>query len=330
MKKQYMRKLLFSIAFLCAMFSNAQTATENQSVTENDLNVVLQSIVGKLEKLKGVQEDVSLIGEATGIIPFVNGHEYIDLGLSVKWATMNVGATEVAGAKKNSKTGELDCYGDYYAWGETTAYREVPNALYSSYLDGSGIWNSGYLTLVTNNTAKTDYSWSTYKWGTSESSSSQLKYKSSSYATLELNDDAARINWGGTWRIPTTTEQQELTNNCFWKWTTNYNNSGVTGYIVYKVKDDSDKGKHPYYDGSYNNPVPTASYTLSDTHIFLPASGVCKGSSFDYVGSFGSYWSSSLYTSQSYNAYGLGFDLVDVGRNYGSRCYGQTVRAVCP
>ena len=36
-----------------------------------------------------------------------NGHEYVDLGLSVKWATCNVGATTPEG------------YGDYFAWGET-------------------------------------------------------------------------------------------------------------------------------------------------------------------------------------------------------------------
>lgn len=43
---------------------------------------------------------------------FVNGHEYVDLGLSVKWATCNVGAALPS-----------DC-GDYYAWGETTSKRE--------------------------------------------------------------------------------------------------------------------------------------------------------------------------------------------------------------
>ena len=36
----------------------------------------------------------------------INGHEYVDLGLSVKWATMNVGASS------------REDYGDYYAWGE--------------------------------------------------------------------------------------------------------------------------------------------------------------------------------------------------------------------
>ena len=39
----------------------------------------------------------------------INGHEYVDLGLSVKWATCNVGADK------------LEDYGDYYAWGETVS-----------------------------------------------------------------------------------------------------------------------------------------------------------------------------------------------------------------
>ncbi len=38
----------------------------------------------------------------------VNGYEYVDLGLSVKWATCNVGASSP------------EDYGDYYAWGETS------------------------------------------------------------------------------------------------------------------------------------------------------------------------------------------------------------------
>ena len=36
----------------------------------------------------------------------LNGHEWVDLGLSVRWATCNVGSSVPSG------------YGDYYAWGE--------------------------------------------------------------------------------------------------------------------------------------------------------------------------------------------------------------------
>ena len=42
----------------------------------------------------------------------LNGHEYVDLGLSVMWATCNVGADSP------------EDYGDYYAWGETETKEE--------------------------------------------------------------------------------------------------------------------------------------------------------------------------------------------------------------
>ncbi len=73
-------------------------------------------------------------------------------------------------------------YGDYYAWGETKT--------------------------------KTDYSWSTYQYG---SSSSLTKYNDVDKKTqLELSDDAANAVWGGDWRMPTSAELAELYNNCDW------------------------------------------------------------------------------------------------------------------
>ena len=120
-----------------------------------------------------------------------NGYEYVDLGLSVKWVACNVGATTPEG------------YGDYFAWGETTA--------------------------------KEMYNWNTYKWatatydavGTKWTLKTLNKYNTDdSYGTidnktvLDLADDAARANRGGAWRMPTNEEWQELIDNCTWTWTT--------------------------------------------------------------------------------------------------------------
>ena len=124
-----------------------------------------------------------------------NGHEYVELGLSVKWATYNVGATAP------------EEYGDYFAWGETTA--------------------------------KTTYNWSTYKY--SEGSEITLtKYCSDPQygivdkkSSLELTDDVARVNWEGRWRMPTLSEWDELRSNCIWRWTTH---NGVKGYEVISRK----------------------------------------------------------------------------------------------
>ena len=132
-------------------------------------------------------------------------------------------------------------YGNYYAWGEVTT--------------------------------KSTYAWSTYKY---DDYNKLTKYCSkSSYGkdgftdtktTLDLSDDAAYVNWGGKWRMPTKTQQDELFNECYWVWTESYNNSNVKGYIVYKAKSSSDKCKR-----IYNGGTPSSSYSMSDAHIFLPA-----------------------------------------------------------
>ena len=193
-----------------------------------------------------------------------NSHEWIDLGLSVKWATCNVGADTP------------EEYGDYFAWGETSP--------------------------------KTTYTWSTYKY-CNGSYDTMTKYcVDSEYGTvdnkttLELSDDAARVNWGGKWRMPTLAEQKELSNtsNCTWTWTTQ---NGVTGYKVTSKKNGNS--------------------------IFLPAAGYRYYSNLYYAGYYGYYWSSSLYTSGSNNAYYLYFDLSSVDRNDYSRYNGRSVRAVC-
>lgn len=171
------------------------------------------------------------------------------------------------------------------------------------------------------------YNWSSYKW--CEGSASTLtKYCTlSSYgtvdykATLDPADDAVRHNWGGVWRMPTTIEQKELETNCYWVRTSSYNGSGIAGYIIYAAKSSSDKGKVQYNTSS-------SGYSLSDTHIFLPATGMFYNYKF-VGGEHGRYWSSSLN-----GAYNNAFDIYFMsnhrsGRSYDGRCNGQTIRAVC-
>ena len=196
----------------------------------------------------------------------IGGHAYVDLGLSVKWATCNVGASSP------------EEYGDYFAWGETEP--------------------------------KSTYNWSTYKWCRG-SYDTQTKYcTNSSYGTvdnkttLDLSDDAARANWGGSWRMPTKAEQDELREQCTWTWTAQ---NGVYGYKVTSKK------------SGYTN-----------KSIFLPAAGFRYDSSLHYAGSYGDYWSSSLDTSDPGRAYELGVYSDYVDWSYNGRFYGQSVRPVCP
>ena len=109
-----------------------------------------------------------------------NNYGYVDLGLSVKWATCNVGA---------SKPEE---YGDYFAWGETKPKDYYAWSTYKYYYDST-------LTKYCTNSS----------YGTVDH-----------LDLLDLSDDASRVNWGGVWRMPTDAELTELRENCTWTWTT--------------------------------------------------------------------------------------------------------------
>ena len=126
--------------------------------------------------------------------------EYVDLGVSVKWATCNLGASKPEG------------YGDYYAWGETEPYYESLEPL---------TWKDG----------KDDG----YKWS-DDSHTSLNKYNTDSKygivdnkTVLDEADDVARVKLGGSWRIPTDAEWTELRTECTWTATTQ---NGVVGYKV--------------------------------------------------------------------------------------------------
>ena len=109
--------------------------------------------------------------------------------------------------------------------------------------------------------------------------------------------DAARANWGGTWRLPTKKEMKELVDKCPWQWTTQ---SGVNGYKVTGPNGNS---------------------------IFLPAAGFFLGSS-HYVGKHGRYWSSTPNESGDYHACSLSFDSGYRNLDWDQRDDGETVRPV--
>ena len=107
--------------------------------------------------------------------------EAVDLGLSVKWATCNLGATKP------------EEYGNYYAWGEIATKSTYDWSTYKYF-------NESYTTLTKYNNSSS--------YGIVDNK-----------MTLEAADDAAIQNWGGNWRMPTIEEWQELIDNCTWTWT---------------------------------------------------------------------------------------------------------------
>ena len=132
------------------------------------------------------------------------GNQYVDLGLSVKWATCNVGA---------SKPEE---YGDYFAWGETSPKEEYTWSTYKYMQSGESTWE--YITKYTIPDGTLRGIW--YNGNT---------FIGDNKKVLEPTDDAVRMILGGNWRMPTKAEQDELRNNCTWTWT---QKNGINGYEV--------------------------------------------------------------------------------------------------
>jgi hypothetical protein len=140
--------------------------------------------------------------------------EGVDLGLSVKWASVNIGANKP------------EEYGDYFAWGETEPKKKYD---YSTYK-----WLQGkYYTLSKYNT---DYDYGNV-----------IDNK----IVLDKEDDAAVANWGGSWRMPTLTECIELNENCVW---TPITQNGVKGYQIKSKKNGNSiflPAAGNYSQGSY-------------------------------------------------------------------------------
>ena len=200
--------------------------------------------------------------------PDGNHPHAIDLGLpsGTKWCCCNVGANAPEG------------YGSYFAWGETSA--------------------------------KDYYDWANYKW-CNGSSNTITKYCDDSKfgdngfcdGKTELNpeDDAATVNWGEPWHIPTVEQWTELLDNSTRQWTmlNDVNGIFVTG--------------------------------PSGGQVFLPTAGGRQQGNLNYADIDGYYWSSSLSPYHPYEAYGFSFGAYYCDVYYWITRYdGRTVRAVRP
>ena len=203
----------------------------------------------------------------------IDGRDYVDLDLPSGrlWASCNIGA--------NSP----EDYGDYFAWGETAGY------------------SSG----------KNTFDWSTYKW-CKGSYNTMTKYCTRSdcgyegftdnKTELDFEDDAAYVNWGSSWRMPSKEDFDELINSSYTTtvWTTQNN---VYGRKITSISNGNS--------------------------IFLPATGWRDKSSLKKVGSDGYYWSRSLYEQYPYGSWILHINLSSVNTSRSTyRSPGVSVRPV--
>ena len=119
-------------------------------------------------------------------------------------------------------------------------------------------------------------------------------------STLPMSADAARVNWGGSWRMPTKAELNELRTKCTWTWTTQ---NGVDGFLVKR----------------------------NGSSIFLPAAGYYWDNTRYNVRDCCIYWSSSIHPDDPNEAYYLNY--TEHYKNWvlgDDRFKGKPIRPVCP
>lgn len=170
----------------------------------------------------------------------VGGHHYVDLGLpsGLKWAVCNIGASEPWE------------FGDYFAWGEVSP--------------------------------KEDYSNETYKWGRwdnltkycTQVTSLEIFGKVDNKSILEMEDDAAAVNWGNGWHTPSIDDMIELGEGCEWEQDVeNFEGSGIGGFIGHsKYNENSiffpDTGRRVGFETLFNGMGKYISSSISDYHPF--------------------------------------------------------------
>ena len=200
-------------------------------------------------------------------VNIVDGHEYVDLGLpsGTLWATCNVGANKP------------ESFGEYFAWGET----QPKNEDWEAYK-----YKNGQNGLLTKYCANPDYGYNGFI---------------DNLTMLQPTDDAATVNWGSNWSLPTKEQWVELYQTTSGSMATL---NGVTGIL---------------FSASNGN------------SLFLPAAGHCYDTEVDEAGEYGDYWSKVLLADDSNYASNFcfvyskgGFLMGDRGRNWG-----LSVRAVC-
>ncbi len=228
-----------------------------------DVNAVIKIILGS-----GSNPNADVNGDGEINIADVNAIINIILNPEIEHEWVDLGLPSgTLWATCNIGANKPEEYGDYFAWGETTP--------------------------------KDTYSWKTYKWCEDGNQYATTKYDTwDGRLELEPEDDAANVNWGSSWRMPSSEQIEELINSCTWQWTSL---NGVNGNL----------GTAP-----------------NGNTIFLPAAGRCYKSSFFHQESSGYSWSRTLsstfdwYANYLYSSSGL------LGNSGTDRYYGLTIRAV--
>lgn len=175
-------------------------------LAQKDVNMTDEEYLASLtaEDL-AIFSDEDEADESQDELPVDDGLAYVDLGLSVKWAKCNVGASRPEES------------GDYYAWGELETKEKYE---WETYRYGKQTPFAKYQPETTV-TVK--------HWFRAD----ETKLVGDDKTKLDMCDDVASATLGGKWRMPTKREVAELVREC--SWTTMYLN-GVKGFKVRSCK----------------------------------------------------------------------------------------------
>lgn len=249
----------------------------------------------------------------------IDGHDYVEIG-GKKWATMNVGATTVAGSPETA-------YGDYYAWGETVTYYTKVD-FNNEDLKSSISWKGTNIEGAHINNNKYQHNWPCYSGTNPFKEWSTAPYGAD--GVLNEGCDVAHSSWGSSWRMPTKADFDNLVKACCGS-TSGYsepapdNGTIFTGGVYYIKK------KGTKVDGvTYNVPgILFVDQIDPSKRLFFPAAGNLQKDERNGQGTLCTYWSSSKFSVSS-SAYCAYYSLVynTMGMKDIVRCFAFSIRPV--
>lgn len=225
------------------------------------------------EFLSAIVSEVSNIKET---LYEEDSYKYVDLGLpsGTLWADRNIGATDIYDG------------GKLFQWGDSTPY-DIPEHTNGTINEGQKM-----------------FGWSDYKWSENGTSTMTKYNKTDGKRTLDPEDDAAHVNMGRTWKMPTKEQVTELFKE-------------TTQELYAKLTDDSDSVK--VAEGTYSGGGNNVKWTYVDGHtsdevsgklsymkllsktngnfLVVPSAVIVSGGDVDVVGIGGYFWSSSVYSN---------------------------------
>lgn len=304
-----MKKILFLLlGFVAAVSANAQVVEvyKNGTLVHSYNNTPDSKYTVKFKPF--ANSDTS-----------IDGHEFVEIG-GKKWATMNFGATTVAGSPETA-------YGDYYAWGEMVTY--YYNVDFTKDFDKSINWKRTNITGAHVNNDKYSHNFVCYSGDKDNHFKEWTPAPYGNNGVLNDRCDVVQKNWSSSWRMPTKEDFENLVLACC---------GSTTGKPIAVPENITDGGVYhilkagTIVDGvTYNVPgILFVDHTDTSKRLFFPAAGNLQYVKRDGQGTLCSYWASSLYSTDKSKAYCAYYSLKDLSTKMQpvGRCLALSIRPV--